>query len=635
MHYVYIGIIVELEEREGGVMQKYILSKKNSIMSISGILIVIAFISKWTIDNIAIFTWTLIIASILGAAPIIIQAYQALRVKVVSIDVLVTIAVIGAFLIQNYEESAIVTFLFLFGAYLEQRTLNKTRSAIKELTEMAPESALKQMENGEFELVEVDEVDEGDILIVKTGAKIPVDGTVLSGEGSVNEASITGESIPVAKEKGSKVYAGTILDNGTIQIVADRVGEDTTFGKIIELVEEAQDSKSEAERFIDRFSKYYTPAVLILGFVVWLFSKNIELAITILVLGCPGALVIGVPVSNVAGIGNGARNGILLKGSEVINDFSRLDIMVFDKTGTLTMGNPSVSEKVYYGDSIDETLGYLASVERESDHPLAKAILEEIGDATISPVDSTEVIKGEGIVAIVNGHRIAVGNVALMEKENVSLSEKSKTDIARLEAKGDSLVLTSVDSELKILMGIRDQIRPGVKEDLQRLKKLGVKNLVMLSGDNQGTVDIVSRELGLTKAYGNMLPQDKSQYIKKLIDDGQIVAFVGDGVNDSPSLALANIGIAMGSGTDVAIETSDVVLMNSDFSRLPHALGLAKATARNMKQNIVIAIGVVLVLLGGVLFSEWVNMSVGMLVHEASILAVILNGMRLLRYKLR
>jgi Cd2+/Zn2+-exporting ATPase len=635
VHYVYIGIIVELEEREGGVMQKYILSKKNSIMSISGILIVIAFISKWTIDNIAIFTWTLIIASILGAAPIIIQAYQALRVKVVSIDVLVTIAVIGAFLIQNYEESAIVTFLFLFGAYLEQRTLNKTRSAIKELTEMAPESALKQMENGEFELVEVDEVDEGDILLVKTGAKIPVDGTVLSGEGSVNEASITGESIPVAKEKGSKVYAGTILDNGTIQIVADRVGEDTTFGKIIELVEEAQDSKSEAERFIDRFSKYYTPAVLILGFVVWLFSKNIELAITILVLGCPGALVIGVPVSNVAGIGNGARNGILLKGSEVINDFSRLDIMVFDKTGTLTMGNPSVSEKVYYGDSIDETLGYFASVERESDHPLAKAILEEIGDATISPVDSTEVIKGEGIVAIVNGHRIAVGNVALMEKENVSLSEKSKTDIARLEAKGDSLVLTSVDSELKILMGIRDQIRPGVKEDLQRLKKLGVKNLVMLSGDNQGTVDIVSRELGLTKAYGNMLPQDKSQYIKKLIDDGQIVAFVGDGVNDSPSLALANIGIAMGSGTDVAIETSDVVLMNSDFSRLPHALGLAKATARNMKQNIVIAIGVVLVLLGGVLFSEWVNMSVGMLVHEASILAVILNGMRLLRYKLR
>ncbi|NLW40829.1 MAG: heavy metal translocating P-type ATPase, partial [Tissierellia bacterium] len=612
-----------------------ILRKKNPITLISGILITIAFISKWTAGKMEVFNWILIIASILGAAPIAIQAYQALRVKVVSIDVLVTMAVLGAFLIQNYEESAIVTFLFLFGAYLEQRTLNQTRSAIKELIEMAPESALKQMENGEFEEVEVDDVDVGDILLVKTGAKIPVDGTVISGEGSINEASITGESIPVEKSKGSKVYAGTILDNGTIQIVADRVGEDTTFGRIIELVEEAQDSKSEAERFIDRFAKYYTPAVLIIGLLVWLFTKNVELAITILVLGCPGALVIGVPVSNVAGIGNGARNGVLLKGSEVINDFSRLDTMVFDKTGTLTLGNPSVAETEYYGENIDEALSYLASIERESDHPLAKAVLEEIGETNYFTVENTEVVKGGGIVANVNGHRVAVGNIYLMKKEKVKLDQKVKEDISRFEKNGNSLVLTAVDGEMKILMGIRDQIRPGVKEDLQRLKRLGVKNLIMLSGDNQGTVDIVSRELGLTEAYGNMLPEDKSEYIKRLKEEGQIVAFVGDGVNDSPSLALADIGIAMGGGTDVAIETSDVVLMNSDFSRLPHALGLVKATARNMKQNIFIAVGVVLVLLAGVLFSEWVNMSIGMLVHEASILAVILNGMRLLSYKVR
>ncbi len=617
-------------------MQRYILSSKNKITSISGVLIAVGFIIKWTMGSMDIFIWSLIIASILGAAPIAIQAYQALKVKVVSIDVLVTIAVGGAFLIQNYEEAAIVTFLFLFGAYLEQRTLNKTRSAIKELTEMAPESALKLMDDGEFVEVEVDEVDVGDVLLVKTGAKVPVDGTVLTGEGSVNEASITGESIPVKKEKGSNVFAGTILDNGTIQIIADRVGEDTTFGKIIELVEEAQDSKSEAERFIDRFAKYYTPAVLVIAFIVWILSRDIELAITILVLGCPGALVIGVPVSNVAGIGNGARNGILLKGSEVISDFSRLDTIVFDKTGTLTVGKPEVAEKEYYGDNIDEALGYLASVERESDHPLAKAVLEEIGETTFSTVENTEVVKGGGIVASVNGHKIAVGNAALMERENVKLDEKARADIARFERAGNSLVLAAVDGELKVLMGVRDRIRPGVKEDLLRLKKLGVKNLIMLSGDNQGTVDVVSRELGLTEAHGNMLPEDKSAYIKKLIEEkGQIVAFVGDGVNDSPSIALANIGIAMGGGTDVAIETSDVVLMNSDFSRLPHALGLTKATARNMKQNIFIALGVVLVLLAGLLFSEWVNMSIGMLVHEASILVVILNGMRLLRYKLR
>lgn len=620
---------------EGINMQRYILSKKNSITLISAILIALAFFGRFSLDNMAIFNWSLIIASILGVAPIAIQAFQALKVKVVSIDVLVTIAVIGAVLIQNYEESAIVTFLFLFGSYLEQRTLNKTRSAIKELTELAPESALKQMENGEFEEVDVDDVDEGDILLVKTGAKVPVDGTVLTGEGHINEASITGESLPVSKKVDSEVFAGSILENGTIQIRADRVGEDTTFGRIIELVEEAQDSKSEAERFIDRFSKYYTPAVLVLGFIVWLFSKDIELAITILVLGCPGALVIGVPVSNVAGIGNGARNGVLLKGSEVINDFSRVDTIVFDKTGTLTVGNPEVAEKEFYGKNTEEVLGYLASVERESDHPLAKAVLQDIGETTFSTVEETEVVKGGGIVAKIGVHRIAVGNVALMEKENVKLSEKAKKDVERFEKNGNSLVLTAVDGELNVLMGIRDQIRPGVKKDLQKLKKLGVKNLVVLSGDNQGTVDLVARELGLTEAHGHMLPEGKSAYIEKMQAKGQLIAFVGDGVNDSPSLALADIGIAMGSGTDVAIETSDVVLMNSDFSRLPHALGLTKSTSRNMKQNITIAVGVVLVLLASLLFSEWMNMSIGMLVHEASILVVILNGMRLLRYRLR
>lgn len=616
-------------------MQRFIFRNKNAITLLSAILIVTAYISRFAAGNMEVFTVALIIASIIGATPIAIQAFQALRVKVVSIDVLVTIAVIGAFLIQNYEESAIVTFLFLFGAYLEQRTLNHTRSAIRELTEMAPDSAFKKMENGEFEEVDVDDVDEGDLLLVKTGAKVPVDGTVVTGEGHINEASITGESIPVGKEKDSKVFAGTILENGTIQIMADKVGEDTTFGKIIELVEEAQDSKSEAERFIDRFSKYYTPAVLLMAFVVWLFTQNVELAITILVLGCPGALVIGVPVSNVSGIGNGARNGVLLKGSEVINDFSRVHTMVFDKTGTLTVGNPSVSETIYYTDNKDEVLGYLASIERESDHPLAKAVLEEIGDTTFYDVSDTEVVKGGGIVASVNGHKVAVGNVALMDRENVELNESANADIERFMNEGNSLVLTSVDGVIQLMMGIKDQIRPGVKDDLKKLKRMGVKNLVMLSGDNQGTVDVVSREIGMTEAFGNMLPEDKSAYIQKLNDEGKIVAFVGDGVNDSPSLALADIGIAMGSGTDVAIETSDVVLMNSNFSHLPHALGLAKSTARNMRQNIVIAVGVVLILFAGLLFSNWVNMSIGMLVHELSILVVILNGMRLLGYKNR
>ncbi|EGQ1702883.1 heavy metal translocating P-type ATPase [Staphylococcus pseudintermedius] len=616
-------------------MQQTILKHKNHITVISGLLIIIGFIAHFIFSNMVIFNSAFIIASILGVIPIAIQAYQAMKVKVVSIDVLVTIAVIGAFFIQNYEESAIVTFLFLFGSYLEQRTLKQTRSAIKELTEMAPETAFKQLYDGQFEEVDIDEVEEGDILIVKTGAKIPVDGRVTTGKGHVNEANITGESLPLKKEKGDEVFAGTIMDNGTIQIVADRIGEDSTFGRIIELVEEAQDSKSEAERFIDQFSRWYTPVVLIIGLLVWVLTKDTALAVTVLVLGCPGALVIGVPVSNVAGIGNGAKNGILFKGSEVISHFANVDTVLFDKTGTLTEGKPEVSEFVYYGNNQEEDLSLLYSIERESDHSLAVAITNKLAQYKLRPVESTQVIKGGGIIAHVDGHIVAVGNKTLMEQESIPLSNDVLKELDKLERAGSSIVLTAVDRQLIILMGIRDQVRPSVKQDLQKLKSLGVKNLIVLSGDNQGTVNLVKKEIGLTEAHGDMLPEEKQAFLKERQSTGEIVAFIGDGVNDSPSLAIAEVGIAMGNGTDVAIESSDIVLMNSNFNRLPHALGLAKGTYANMQQNILIAVGVVIILLGSLIFSEWMSMSIGMLVHEASILVVILNAMRLRSYQLR
>ena len=617
-------------------MQGAILKNKNKISLISGFLIAVAFISKWTGGHSNLFTLALVIASILALLPIAIQAYQALLVKVVSIDLLVTIAVLGAFLIGNFEESAIVTFLFLFGSYLEQRTLNHTRVAIKELIEMAPERALRLSKSGEVEEVDVDDLCPADIVLVRTGAKVPVDGTVLRGEASLDQSSITGESLPVGKSKGSKVFAGTIVDNGLIEISADKIGEETTFGKIIELVENAQDSKSKAEKFIDRFSRWYTPTILLIGIMVWLLSKDMELAITILVLGCPGALVIGVPVSNISSIGNGARNGVLLKGSEVIDDFSKLNTIVFDKTGTLTMGRPSVTQKIYFDENHEQMSNLLASIEKHSDHPLAKAVLDDLENPKFLDLENMEVLKGEGLKANITGLEVAAGSQVFMEKEEVYLDEKTLEKIKNLERAGNSIVMMAVDGELKILMGIKDKIRPGIKEELKDLRALGIKNLIILSGDNQGSVDLVSKELGFNKAYGNMLPEDKANFVKQLIDEkNQRVAFVGDGINDSPSLALANIGIAIGSGTDVAIETSDVVLMQDDLSQLTHALGLAKATARNMKQNIVIALGLVIFLLAGVLFGDWMNMSLGMLLHEASIFLVILNGMRLLGYKLK
>ena len=613
-------------------MQKWLMKNRNRLTAITGILIVLAFAAKWLFKSETAESGLLLAASLIGGFPIAATAWQALKVKVISIDLLVTLAILGAFVIQEFEESAIVAFLFLFGAYLEQRTLAKTRSAIKKLVEMVPETALRQTADGDFEEVDLDDLDEGDILLVKTGGKIPVDGEVVSGSGTANEASITGESMPLGKKPSDPVYAGTILENGTIRIKAEKVGDETTFGKIIELVEEAQDSKSQAERLIDRFSKYYTPVVLLLASIVGLISQDLELAVTILVLGCPGALVIGVPVSNVAGIGNGAKQGILFKGSEVITKFSKVDTIMFDKTGTLTYGNPRVSQVKNYGQGqLAEKL--LVSVEQESAHPLAKAITGYYEDLEAKEVEASQVLQGGGIVAQVAGQQVLVGNRYLLDQYHVPVTKEMEKDMEELASAGNSLVLVAVNGQLELALGLKDEIRAGVKEDLAALKKLGVKNLLLLSGDNQKTVDLVAEELGLTEAYGQLLPEDKAEFVKKRQAAGEIVAFVGDGINDSPSLARADIGIAMGSGTDVAIETSNVVLMNGSFDRIPRALALAKATRRNMIENITIALAVVAVLLVSVLASSWMNMAIGMFVHEGSILVVILNAMRLLAYR--
>lgn len=613
-------------------MQKWLMKNRNRLTAITGILIVLAFAAKWLFKSETAESGLLLAASLIGGFPIAASAWQALKVKVISIDLLVTLAILGAFVIQEFEESAIVAFLFLFGAYLEQRTLAKTRSAIKKLVEMVPETALRQTADGDFEEVDLDDLDEGDILLVKTGGKIPVDGEVVSGSGTANEASITGESMPLGKKPGDPVYAGTILENGTIRIKAEKVGDETTFGKIIELVEEAQDSKSQAERLIDRFSKYYTPVVLLLAIIVGLISQDLELAVTILVLGCPGALVIGVPVSNVAGIGNGAKQGILFKGSEVITKFSKVDTIMFDKTGTLTYGDPRVSQVKKYGQGqLAEQL--LVSVEKESAHPLAKAITGYYEDLEAKEVEASQVLQGGGIVAQVAGQQVLVGNRYLLDQYHVPVTKEMEKDMEELASAGNSLVLVAVNGRLELALGLKDEIRAGVKEDLAALKKLGVKNLLLLSGDNQKTVDLVAEELGLTEAYGQLLPEDKAEFVKKRQAAGEIVAFVGDGINDSPSLARADIGIAMGSGTDVAIETSNVVLMNGSFDRIPRALALAKATRRNMIENITIALAVVAVLLVSVLASSWMNMAIGMFVHEGSILVVILNAMRLLAYR--
>lgn len=575
-----------------------------------------------------------LIAFALSGLPILFRAIQALRFKTVSIELLVSIAAIGACLIGEFNESAIVTFLFQLGSFLEQKTMKKTRSAIKALTEMAPQTAYKILsaqEDGGFEIeeIEADEVEIGDLLLVKAGNQIASDGIVIKGQGYAMEASITGESLPKKKKVGDFVYAGTILDSGILQMQATKVGEDTTFAKIIALVEEAQDAKSPAERFIDKFAKYYTPAVIVIAILVFILTRNVDTAITVLVLACPGALVIGAPIANVAGIGRGAQNDILLKGGDSIDRFSKTDTIVFDKTGTLTEGLPRVCLQKDFTDQPAEVLALVASAEKASDHPLAQAIIRYAGDLPSYEAESVETIKGLGIKAEVGGRSILIGNQKLMEEEKVGLPEGLAQAVTEAQNSGSSIVLIALAGQVQMLLGIADQIKEDAVQSIRALKAMGIKDLIMLTGDNAGTAAAVAGQIGITDYKADLLPEDKLTVIRQLQDSGKVVTFVGDGINDSPALAAANTGIAMGSGTDVAIDNSDVVLIKSDLRSLVRSLGLAKKTVRVLYENIAIAVGTVILLLLG-LFAGYIHMSIGMLIHEASILLVIFNAMRLL-----
>ncbi|AYG01880.1 heavy metal translocating P-type ATPase [Lactococcus allomyrinae] len=606
--------------------QRFIQKNSTKMMWSSASLIALAFVGRGVqVEELSLLG--MILASVLGAVPVLIHAVQALRARVISIELLVSIAVIGAFVIGEFDESAIVTFLFTFGSFLEKWTLSKTRSSIKNLTQMAPTTAT--LASGES--IDIDEVEIGATLLVKTGGQIPVDASVIKGSGYVNEASITGESRSIKKNSGDKVFAGTMLENGSLYILAEKMGEDTTFGKIIALVEEAQDAKSPAEKFIDRFAKYYTPAVLILALLIFMVTRNFQLAITILVLGCPGALVIGAPVSNVAGIGNGAKHGVLIKGGDVMHTFSKIDTLVFDKTGTLTLGNAEVVAVKTYG-LTDKTLPALtdriATVESQSDHPLARAIVRFIGNFNAVSTDEISVIKGQGISAT----NLLIGNEKLLTENNIVLTEEQRENLFKFQAQGASTVLVAVDDQLKIIYAIADEIRPEALSALTRLRQQGISRMIMLTGDNAATAQVVARQLGIDEVQAELLPEQKAAIIQTLKQEGRKIAFIGDGINDSPSLASADIGIAMGSGTDVAVDVSDIVLMNSSFTELVHAYGLTRTTVRNMTENIIIAVAVVFFLLTGLVLGG-VTMASGMFVHEASILVVILNAMRLIRYQ--
>lgn len=466
-------------------IQQFFTKYRHSIVVVTTVMLVLAEAARFGVHSLLAYQAIMAVAGLIGLAPILLTAISSLEVRLISIDVLVSIAVIGAFIIGEFNEAAIVTWLFMLGEVLEDATLQKTRSAVQQLANLAPQTALVVNDDGTTSEEDVDFLDAGTRVLVKTGAQVPVDGTVRAGSALVNEASITGESRLVTKQAGAPVYAGTILENGTITVETTATGDATTFGKIIELVEEAQDSQTKTQRFIDRFAKYYTPFVLLAAVIVGLITRDFRLAITVMVLGCPGALVIGVPASTVAGIGNGARRGILFKGSDVMDRLRHVDTIAFDKTGTLTLGKPAVKDVLVLAGDRQTIIDQAVAIEQQSDHPLAQAITDLPMDRQLTPTN-VKTVKGQGIRATIAGQEYRLGNqqlVAGLVENAPDLKEKT----TRLAAAGNSLVIfASADRSELAIFAIKDQLRPQTAQALRQLKQLGVKHLVMLTGGQCG-----------------------------------------------------------------------------------------------------------------------------------------------------
>lgn len=605
----------------------------NKLMYTSGALLVIGLVFLVTGYS-AIRDITFILATLAAIGPILQRAWSALAVKSFSIELLITIAVIGALIIQEYTEAGIVTFLFLFGAYLEKRTLAKTRNSIQSLLDMAPNVA-RVIRDGEIVEVDIDEVEVGETVAVQPGGKIPVDGKIIKGKAQINESAISGESVLQNKTLEDEVFSGSVIDTGYIELEATKVGEDTTFSKIIELVEEASERKSGTEKFLNRFAQYYTPGIVVLAMLVGFITQNVHLAITFLVIACPGALIIGAPVAYVAGIGNSAKKGVLVKGGDTVDRFAKIDTVIFDKTGTLTEGRPSVTNISIYNDMTEnEILALSASLEQVSEHHLGRTIVKEAEDRKLkdnySEVVDAEAIKARGVSGIIDEDQFYIGNKKLIDEQDITIPEAITNDYIREQKEGQTAMFITKNDEVIGLISIMDRIKEDALEAVRTLRERGAKKLVMLTGDNRYAAEKVADILGLDEFHAELLPDEKMEYIENEQKNKRKVMMVGDGINDAPALALSDVGVAIGhGGTDIAMETADVVLMSEKLKKLAIGYTMSKSTFNIMMQNTGIALITVVLLLLGVVYG-YIHLASGMLIHQASVLAVIVNAMRLM-----
>mgnify|MGYP001768621619 FL=1 len=562
------------------------------------LLSVLAFIAavvfEKTLSPSASVTMYIIATVISGYKTFLKGAKNLVRLKF-NIDTLMTIALIGAFGIGEWKEGAVVAILFGVNEYLEGLGMEKARRSIESLLEVAPNEATIVID-GQEKKVSIHDIKAGDIVLVKAGEKIPSDGIVVEGKSSVNEAAITGESLPVEKEAKDEVFGGSINNEGILKVRITKPYEESSLAKILHLVEEAQETKTPTEQFINKFAKYYTPLIMLISLVV-IFIPSLFLGVdwrtslyqglAVLIVGCPCALVLSSPIAIVSGITRNARKGILVKGGVYLEQLGKIGIIAFDKTGTLTKGEPYVEKFVEYDPSFWSIIG---SIEKSSTHPIAKAIMKKIDELNVSLLEARSVVatSGEGIKAEIDGKEYRVGNEKTIQ--HLSLSENVKEDIKAFKQEGLTIVLVSDDKNVLGMVGIADEIRQESSQVIRMLHRTGVKRTVMLTGDHEKTAEKVAKKVGLSEYFANLLPEEKVEKVKELSLSGK-TAMIGDGINDAPALAAADLGIAMGKGTDSAIETADIVLMQDHLGKLPEAISTAKKVNRIIKLNIGIALG--------------------------------------------
>jgi Cd2+/Zn2+-exporting ATPase len=588
------------------------------------------------------------IAYLVGGLPIAREAWASLKEGRLSIDFLMGAAALGAAAIGEPFEGAILLFLFSLSNALEDRALGKTRRAVQSLVALRPDRARVVGESPdpartEERWVPVQDVAVGWQVRVRPGERIPVDGRVLDGGGEVDESTITGESRPVRKEAGARVFASTILSGGALTLEVTHLATDTLLARIVHLVEEAQESRAPAQHFIDRFAHPYTLAVvlgtalfailppLILG---WTWGDAIYRAITLLVVASPCALIISTPAAILSGIANGARHGILFKGGAVLDRAGLIDTLAFDKTGTLTEGKPRMLDLTALPGMEDETLlGLAAALERDSEHHMARAVLAAAEAADVRPpqAENFQAHPGEGVTGVVEGKEAWAGNEMLMERLGYKLPHELRGWVAEATSRGRSIMLIGTRAEgVRGAMAFGDALKPDAADAIRHLKYEGVRWITILSGDHPDAVRAVAAELGVDEVLAGLLPHEKVEAVQALERRSRGVAMVGDGVNDAPAMAASSLGIAMGAaGTDVAIETADVVLMGTEVSKVDHVLHLGRRTRRIVRQNVIFSIGWMLALVG-VAATVGMPLAVAVIAHEGSTLLVALNGLRLL-----